>query len=72
MTIASQVLLWSVLFGGQMEPSLLEARVDPRVELMSTIFRLAGHPEYNQPSSATWAWTAFEYGDTELGWLYSG
>lgn len=28
----------------------LEARVDPRVELMSLIFRLAGNPEYNQPN----------------------
>ena len=29
----------------------LDVRVDPRVELMSTIFRLAGNSEYNQPSS---------------------
>ena len=27
------------------------ARVDPRVELMCIIFRLAGNPEYNQPNS---------------------
>ena len=27
----------------------LRVMVDPRVELMSVIFRLAGHPEYNQP-----------------------
>ncbi|MCP4645126.1 MAG: DUF4932 domain-containing protein, partial [bacterium] len=26
----------------------LRVMVDPRVELMSVIFRLAGHPEYNQ------------------------
>lgn len=26
----------------------IDVRVDPRVELMSVIFRLAGHPEYNQ------------------------
>jgi hypothetical protein len=29
----------------------LDASVDPRVELMSIIFRLAGNPEYNQPRS---------------------
>ncbi|GMU21948.1 MAG: hypothetical protein AMXMBFR13_20360 [Phycisphaerae bacterium] len=29
----------------------LTARVDPRVELMSILFRLAGNPEYNMPSS---------------------
>lgn len=29
----------------------LTARVDPRVELLSIIFRLAGHPEYNHPPS---------------------
>jgi hypothetical protein len=31
--------------GAQSEP---DVRVDPRVELMSVIFRLAGNPEYNQ------------------------
>lgn len=29
----------------------LQAEVDPRVELMSIIFRLAGNPEYNHPRS---------------------
>ncbi len=29
----------------------LTARVDPRVELMSILFRLAGNPEYNMPIS---------------------
>ncbi|MEW6249507.1 MAG: DUF4932 domain-containing protein [Planctomycetota bacterium] len=29
----------------------LVARVDPRVELLSLVFRLAGNSEYNQPSS---------------------
>ena len=29
----------------------IEAAVDPRVELMSIIFRLAGNPEYNMPNS---------------------
>lgn len=33
------------------QPKKLEARVDPRVELMSLIFRLAGNNEYNQPLS---------------------
>jgi hypothetical protein len=33
------------ILGAQNEP---EVRVDPRVELMSLIFRLAGNPEYNQ------------------------
>jgi hypothetical protein len=31
----------------------LTARVDPRVELMSIIFRLAGNPEYNMDNSAS-------------------
>jgi hypothetical protein len=31
----------------------LRARVDPRIELMSIIFRLAGNPEYNMPCSAS-------------------
>ncbi|MEM8883382.1 MAG: DUF4932 domain-containing protein [Planctomycetota bacterium] len=31
--------------------SAIEVRVDPRVELMSTVFRLAGSPEYNHPAS---------------------
>jgi hypothetical protein len=29
----------------------LQAGVDPRVELLSIVFRLAGNPEYNQPNS---------------------
>src|SRR5512140_123512 len=33
------------------QPKKLEARVDPRVELMSLLFRLAGNNEYNQPLS---------------------
>lgn len=32
---------------------MLAARVDPRVELLSIVFRLAGHPEYNQSNSAS-------------------
>lgn len=35
------------------ETRAIQATVDPRVELMSIIFRLAGHPEYNQPNSAS-------------------
>jgi hypothetical protein len=31
----------------------MEVVVDPRVELMSLIFRLAGNPEYNMPNSAS-------------------
>ncbi len=31
----------------------LEARVDPRVELFSILFRLAGNREYNSPASAS-------------------
>lgn len=31
----------------------LRARVDPRIELMSIIFRLAGNPEYNMPCSSS-------------------
>lgn len=29
-------------------PRTVDVRIDPRVELMSIIFRLAGNPEYNQ------------------------
>lgn len=32
-----------------------DVRVDPRVELMSIIFRLAGNPEYNQPRVSGYA-----------------
>ncbi len=31
----------------------IEVKVDPRVTLLSIIFRLAGNPEYNQPNSAS-------------------
>jgi hypothetical protein len=31
----------------------IEAAVDPRVELLSLVFRLAGRPEYNRPESAS-------------------
>lgn len=43
------------LAGGDVDrtDTRLEAAVDPRVELLSTVFRLAGHPEYNQPNSAS-------------------
>lgn len=36
---------------GEANQARLVAQVDPRVELMSIIFRLAGNPEYNQPNS---------------------
>ena len=32
-------------------PAALQATVDPRIELMAIIFRLAGNPEYNWPRS---------------------
>ena len=31
----------------------IEVRVDPRVELLSLVFRLAGNPEYNMDNSAS-------------------
>ncbi|HEX5054449.1 MAG TPA: DUF4932 domain-containing protein [Planctomycetota bacterium] len=47
---ASGVLLGPLLCGQEAPPakSLLQVRVDPRVELLSLVFRLAGNPEYNQ------------------------
>ena len=33
---------------GDPAPRRIEARVDPRIELMSTVFRLAGSPEYSR------------------------
>jgi hypothetical protein len=39
--------------GGDAEPAVLVA-ADPRVELMSLIFRLAGNPEYNQGRIASY------------------
>jgi len=35
------------------DPLAIQIRVDPRVELMSVIFRLAGNPEYNHHASAS-------------------
>ena len=37
--------------GAQQRGGRIEVAVDPRVELMSIIFRLAGNREYNQPNS---------------------
>ncbi len=54
---AAVALVSAVLAGTRAaEPSraaadALEVRVDPRVELLSIVFRLAGHPEYNQENS---------------------
>ncbi len=48
--------LWLVLtlpVSQESDPRPLEARVDPRIELMSLIFRLAGNPEYNQHNSVS-------------------
>ncbi len=36
------------------EEPALDVRVDPRVELFSVIFRLAGNPEYNQGKVASY------------------
>jgi hypothetical protein len=46
MTLSIWLLFAS--FSAQGAQNKLEVRVDPRVELMSLIFRLAGNPEYNQ------------------------
>ena len=40
------ILLWSMAHASD-----LEVRVDPRVELVSVVFRLAGAPEYNRTES---------------------
>ena len=40
---------------GARPDALLRVGVDPRVELMSLIFRLAGNPEYNQARVASYA-----------------
>ena len=37
-----------VFAGAQKDKTTLEVRMDPRVELMSLIFHLAGNPKYNQ------------------------
>ncbi|MFT3788237.1 MAG: DUF4932 domain-containing protein [Tepidisphaeraceae bacterium] len=34
-------------------PMAVPVKVDPRVELLSIVFRLAGNPEYNMPNSAS-------------------
>src|SRR5687768_18107586 len=39
--------------GVQSDRPPIEVRVDPRVELMSIVFRLAGNPEYNMGNSAS-------------------
>jgi hypothetical protein len=40
------------------EPAEIEVRVDPRVELLSVVFRLAGNPEYNQAEVPPYATAA--------------
>jgi len=53
------LIIWLILGSSVLAPSQeptcgkkgIRASVDPRVELMSIIFRLAGNPEYNQPNS---------------------
>src|SRR5688500_18981571 len=39
--------------GVQSDRPPIEVRVDPRVELMSIVFRLAGNPEYNMGNSTS-------------------
>jgi hypothetical protein len=43
------VVAQSAMAGAQ--PQAIEVRVDPRVELLSIVFRLAGNPEYSMPSA---------------------
>ena len=52
-TICCTLALLPTAFATEKTPATgrLKASVDPRVELLSIIFRLAGHPEYNQPNS---------------------
>ena len=37
----------------QADRPAIEVRVDPRVELMSIVYRLAGNPEYNMGNAAS-------------------
>jgi hypothetical protein len=46
------IALVSLLSFQATQPALT-ASVDPRVELLSIVFRLAGNPEYNMPNSAS-------------------
>lgn len=47
--VAALVFLFSPV--GGLAADKLDVRVDPRVELLSIVFRLAGHPEYNMENS---------------------
>lgn len=49
--VASLLLAAAVVVPALAAPAKLEARVDPRVELLSIVFRLAGNPEYNMDNS---------------------
>lgn len=53
MSLAVVLLSGGLLLGQEADAAKnrIATRVDPRVELMSIIFRLAGNPEYNQPNS---------------------
>jgi hypothetical protein len=48
LALTALVLLLPAVAAGK---HTIRASVDPRVELLSIIFRLAGNPEYNQPNS---------------------
>ncbi len=45
------VIALSAAAGALAQSAKLEVRVDPRIELLSIVFRLAGHPEYNHQLS---------------------
>ena len=51
--VALCLLLLPVARAAAADPPAVEVRVDPRVELLSIVFRLAGSPEYNMPNSAS-------------------
>src|SRR5690606_17139487 len=56
---------WSPVTGTAQEEAaaarMVTVRVDPRVELMSLIFRLAGNPEYSQAKVPAYAAAADEH-----------
>ena len=54
-TALSLVVVLALAPGAAAGTPEVQVRVDPRVELMSVIFRLAGNPEYNQPRVPSYA-----------------
>jgi hypothetical protein len=53
LTRAGAVLAVGVVSAVCLAEARLKAHVDPRVELLSIVFRLAGNPEYNMATSAS-------------------